>query len=271
MELRNIHFQPAASDPVAPAAPAPAAHTTPAAPEDTRLRARNVAVSPAEEYALRDGEVQPIADSLAALILSCNGRCEVSLKGVKIDRDEIGGVRHYHHADSIVCNDLSLRERKMFYCLNRLDPSIVHILDETGRYIETLPERGTPGVLDNAAQAKEYALNQTIKKRAARHLQQIHGKDTADLLQRARENAAEMTRVVQILPGEAPAPTVEPAPSAVGDRVQQGAAKINNFRKSEKAAIELGRAISASRGSRWDDESTSRTTPPQPKKKTQTW
>ncbi len=231
------------------------------------MRGKRVAVSPVEEFQLRGGQTQPIADSLAAMILSCTGRCEVGLKGVKIDRDELGGVRWYGHPDSILCNDLSQRERRLFYAINRQDPTIAHILDEDGRHLETLPEKGTPGVLDTKAMAKEYADNQRVKKRAAAHLQNLHGKETAAALQHARENAAAMQRVTQILPAAA-TPGVEPAPSAVGDRIQQGAARINKFRQTEKAAIGLGRAITASRGSRWDDQPASRTQ--QPTKK-QSW
>src|SRR6218665_3576104 len=133
MELRNIHFSPSSNE-----TPQAAVASVEPPVQDAKLRTRSVAVSPHEEFALRDGDVQPIDDSLAAMILSMNGRCEVSLKGVKIERTELGGVRHYWHADSILCNDLSQRERKLFYVVNRLDPSIAHILDETGKYLETL-------------------------------------------------------------------------------------------------------------------------------------
>lgn len=244
MEFRNIHFSPGADDAPAPASEAVAPEAAAVAIGD-RLRIRHTTVSPHEEYQLRDGETRPISDALAAMILSCKGRVEISLKGVKIDRKEIGGVRIYGHPDSVVCNDLSQRERKMFYVLNRQRPDIVHILDETGRYLESIPEKDTPGVLDNDAQAKEFAANRRVHKRVAAHLQNLHGKETEQALQDLAANNAEMQRVVQTLPAPDAKEDVQPAPSSVGDRIQRGETRINDFRKNRASTVSFGRAVAS--------------------------
>jgi len=224
--MRNIHFKGfTAADDVSSVdyvdAP-PAAIAAPAA--EVRLKTRKVAVSPAEEYALRPGEVQPIADSLAAVILHRGGRVEVTLKGVVIDRKDMGGRYTYYHPDSRVCSDLSYRSRKIFYTVNINRPEVLHLLDETGEYIESLPLKNRPAVLDNAAQEKEARANGRAIRRASKHLQDIHAPDTAAALEELRNNAAATGRAyVQTLkaPGSAAAAPVQASRSALGETIAE--------------------------------------------------
>ena len=255
MELRNIHFtgeddapsieQAAPSQPVA----------------ETRLRLRKVKVSPHEEYALRDGEVRPISDALAALICCRKGRAEIGPKGITVDRKDIGGKRIYHHVDSVLCNDLSQRERKIFYVLNSLKPDVIHLLDDTGRYLESLPEKAQPGVLNNAEQAREYADQKRQVSRLARHLQELHGEDTKEAVAALQHNAEQMKGIVQILGTKTPSPTNEPAPSALGELVQRGTRRINDARALRQSAISIGRAVAAE----------ARYTPPQDEPAAEDW
>lgn len=249
MELRNIHFQPE---------PDPAPATSPVVdPADVRMRVRPITVSPAEEYALRSGEVQPISDALASLILSCKGYVEVTLKWVKVDRADLGGKRFYRHEDSIVLNDLSYRSRKVCYVINRRDPSVIHLLDETGRYIETLPELVKPGVLNNEEQAREAASLQRQSKRITAHLQRTHGKDTQEALERLRENNNTMQRVVQALPAPAAEPAKTEAPSGLGNQIQRAGETIKANRIRTTNAVSFGRAVSMS-----ESQAPARYTPP---------
>jgi len=218
MELRNIHFQ---SEDDSPVSSAPVTAPAPAAPvRETRLRIRTVKVSPHQEYALRTGEVRPISDALAALICCRKGRAEIGPKGISVERKDIGGKRIYHHVDSVLCNDLSQRERKIFYVLNALKPEVIHLLDATGRYIESLPEKFQPGVLNVEEQKKEYADQKRQVSRLARHLQDLHGKDTEEAIATLTRNADQMKGIVQILPtGTPPAKPVRPARSPLGETV----------------------------------------------------
>lgn len=221
--MRNIHFpgQAAAADISSayddiPAPASPLAPPTAAA----RLKLRTVAVSPAEEYALRGGEVRPIPDSLAALILSRSGRVEINLKGVVVERKDLGGRCTYWHPDSRVCSDLSARSRKIFYVLNIHRPEVIHLLDEAGAYLESLPLKERPAVLDHHAQEVEARKNHRAIARAAEHLQRLHADDTREALDALRHNAEATRRVVQTLPqpaGKAPAPPLQPARSGLGE------------------------------------------------------
>jgi len=222
--MRNIHFHQAGAesissvyDDASPAELSPA--PLPAKPEDVRMKLREVSVSPAEEYALRAGTVQPIADSFAAMILSRSGRVEVTLKGVVVERNKVRTT--YWHPDSLVCSDLSFRSRKIFYVLNIHRPDVVHLLSEDGTYLESLPAREKPAVLDNHAQELEARKNHRAIARAAEHLQRLHADDTAEALAALRHNAEETRRVVQTLPapGSAAAAPVQAAHSPLGETV----------------------------------------------------
>lgn len=214
--------------------------------KETTLRLRPVTVSPAEEYELRPGTVRPISNELAAAILSRKGRAEFTLKGIVIDRADMGGRNTYYHPDSILCNDLATRERKLYYVVNPHQKDIAHILDENGCYLETLPIKERPAVLDSEAQARVAAGHRRQIDRAAARLQQLHGKDTAAKLEELAANSREMQRVVQTLPA-ANAQPAQPARSKHGEAAAAGAQRIADDRSSAASALAIGRAIAAGR------------------------
>lgn len=215
-------------------------------PEEVILRTRKVTVSPQEEYQLRAGEVRPISNELAAAILSFKGRAQIGNKGVLVDRKDIGGRFVYFHEDSIIINDFSCRERKFFYVINRVSPDILHLLDDTGVYVESLPLRERPAVLDNDAQAREISRHKTVISRAASRLQNLHADDTRDALETLAANSCEMQRVVQTLPAPAAQP-VQPARSIQGEAAAAGGARINAIRANKASAVAMGRAVSLNR------------------------
>lgn len=214
--LRNITFLEAESTPSPDHTPAAA----PPAAEDVTLRLRQVTVSPAEEYLLRPGSVRPISNDLAAAILSYKGRATVENKGIVVDRKELGGRFLYFHADSLVLNDFSAREKKLFYVINRMVPEVIHLLDEQGVYIESLPLRERPAVLDSEAQAAQVAEHKTIINRAASRLQELHAADTRQALADLAANSAEMHRVIQVLPAADATPTT-PARNPMAEQVSE--------------------------------------------------
>ncbi len=256
MELRNIHFaQPEGSTGVPPVSSLPPSSSeggtgilpVSSRPTSTHLRLRKVALSPHQEYALRPGSVAPISDALAALICSRKGRAEIGPKGITVERKDIGGRRIYHHVDSRLCNDLSQRERKIYYVLNSLKPDVIHLLDDTGRYLESLPEKFQPGVLNHAEQAREYADQKRQVGRVARHLQELHGDDTKEAIAALAHNATVMKGIVQVLGTATTSPANAPAPSELGEAIQRGSRRINDFRTHQKSASAFGRAVALNR------------------------
>ncbi len=258
MELRNIHFTADEETTTPPQAqsgtggspvssPSTSSSSSPLPPPSSKLRLRRVKVSPHQEYALRPGAVAPISDALAALICSRKGRAEIGPKGITVERKDIGGRRIYHHPDSRLCNDLSQRERKIFYVLNALKPDIIHLLDDTGRYIESLPEKFQPGVLNNAEQKREYDDQRRQLGRVARHLQELHGETTKDAIAARTHNAEQMKGIVQVLGTNTPSPTNAPAPSPLGEAVLTGTRKINDLRHQRNSATAFGRTLTLNR------------------------
>lgn len=249
MELRNIHFAPPCDD--APeAAPAPTMEAVAASLPD-KMKLRQVSVSPLEEYARREGVVRPISDAVAACILSFKGRAEVNAKGVKIDRKVFGAEKVFFHPDSIICSDLSSREKKWWYFINRNKPDRIHLFDESGRYIETLPEKFMPAALDLQAQAKAIADDKRVIGRNAAHLQRLHGEDTWEKVEEMRHNREATTRYVQTL--DAPESierreAAEPAPGGTADRLGRADRNIDQALGRHRSAADLGRALNAGRG-----------------------
>ena len=135
-----------------------------------------------------------------------------------VDRKDIGGRYTYFHEHSKILNDFSARERRLFYVINRLVPEVLHLLDEAGCYIESIPLRERPAVLDNEAQAKQLRENKAIVNRAATRLQNIHAEDTREALESLADNSREMMRVVMTLPAPG-APPAEPVRSPQGEAV----------------------------------------------------
>mgnify|MGYP007055105061 CR=1 FL=1 len=208
------------------------------APENVTLRLRHVTVSPAEEYQMRSGEVRPISNELASAILSFKGRAKVENKGVVVERKDIGGKFTYFHEDSIVINDFSIREKKLFYVNNRMVPDVLHLLDETGAYIESLPLRDRPAVLDVEAQAEQLRQNKTIINRAAKRLQDLHAEDTREALEDLAANSKEMQRVVQVLPAACsdPANPAQPSRNVMAEQVAEVTRQTSVRVSREKAA-----------------------------------
>jgi hypothetical protein len=254
MELRNIHFATdMEQDRESPDSPSSSSSSPPT------LRLRKVKVSPHEEYQLRAGEVRPISDSLAALICCRKGRAEIGPKGITVERKDIGGKRIYHHVDSKLCNDLSARERKIYYVLNSLKPDIIHLLDDTGRYLESLPEKFQPGVLNREEQERELRDQKRQVSRVARHLQELHGDDTKEAIATLTRNAEVMKGIVQVFgqergseresPDSHSFSSTAPAPSRLGDQIRTGERSISETRALRRDILQLGRAVSLERGS----------------------
>lgn len=164
-------------------------------------RRREITVSPAREYQLRDGTVRPISHELAACILSRKGFAELTLKGIVIERTDIGGRRKYGHPDHPLCNDLSSgTTRRVCYVINPLDPSIVHILSDDGSYLGSLPEKSRPGALDNDALDRERSAKQRQIGRAKQLLENLHAEDGNRVLEANANRAEQILKVVQTQP-----------------------------------------------------------------------
>ncbi len=238
MDFTNPHFAPCGTH----AEPAQTPCTTSAdTPPATLPRLRKVTNSPAREFASRPGNVEPLPDSVTALILSFKGRAKVQRNGIKIHRKEISEEPiFFWHEDSLTC--LGKQGETVLYVLNPQTPDCIHIMDTAGRYIETVPRKGRPAILDHDAAAKEIAAHRRYMTNQQTRLQQLHGEDTAQILQRHRDNSEEMTRATNIHPAQDTTP--EPASAPTADLIrrhgQQHQTHINRRAEQDASASRLG-------------------------------
>ena len=234
MNLRNITFtNPAAS--------------APAAPENWHGRRRSRAVSPAREYSLRDGSVEAISDELAACILSRKGFAELSLRGIVIERSDIGR-RRYGHPDHPLCNDLGRGEqRRVCYVINPLNPAVAHILSDDGAYLGTLPEIDRPGALDNDALAKERAGKKRQARRAKELLEKLHQPDSDRAMATTARHAEQILKVVQTQPLDGATGERQPPARMVAAMRDAGARHTNALHERRQIQEEVEEAFATPR------------------------
>jgi hypothetical protein len=167
------------------------------------LRIRYVTTSPAEEYAARPGNVAPLADSIAALLLSRSSRVTPTSQGITLTHPTLGKLT-YWHPDSIVCSNLGTARMDKVVAVIALDqPDVCHVLSISGKYIETIPQKLMPNALGHEASDSEaFAQAKRAQARAAAQLQELHQPDTAAAVDAALHNAAALQRAVTTLPAD---------------------------------------------------------------------
>ncbi len=159
-------------------------------------RLRDVTNDPLREYASRAGAVEPLPDSVAALILSKKGRCIVERGQIKAT---IGGVeREYASRTSMVIAELNGTGRRVLWFANRRKPECIHLCTDDGVYLETIPLKGEAAWFsqDETSQA---ALATAVAHRQAeaRRLTEIHAPDIAAATAREQHNAGELANRVR--------------------------------------------------------------------------
>jgi len=202
---RNIHLAALAAEPDAPRAETRAQETAP------RLRA--VTNDPAREYAQRPGEVERLPDNVAALILCKVGRALVERHQIKVKLEKRELVFSSPH--SVVITEKNGTGQRVLWALNRRAPELLHLLNEDGSYIETLPLKGEAQWFgDDEASQKAMAAAKSHMARDMARLAYLHQPDTAAAAAAAQHNAAEVARLVQTFPAaDATAPSRVPAAS----------------------------------------------------------
>lgn len=192
------------------------------------LRIRYVTTSPAEEYAARPGHVAPLADSIAALLLSRSSRITPSSQGIVFTHPTLGKIT-YWHPDSIVCSNLgTARMDKIVAVVALENPDVCHVLSISGKYIETLPRKGMANALGHeTTDAEAFAQAKRAQARAAARLQELHQPDIAEAVDAALHNAAALQRAVTTIPADRAQHTGQPAPvSRVAARATESATAL---------------------------------------------
>ncbi len=215
------------------------------------LRTRFVTNSPAEEYAARPGQVVTLSNDIAALLMHATRKETPTLNGITVTIDGIRST--YWHPESIVCSEIGIaRMPQIVAAWNRLDPTLIHVLSLSGKYIETLPLKATADVLGRSEDdSQAIAASRRAINRATDHLRKVHRPDIEEAVQRNLENAAAINRAVTTLPASLPEPSRESQPyqTPVSNRATQAANRIESDRaitmQSRRTAEEAEEHLSA--------------------------
>ena len=176
-------------------------------------RSRNTA--PNEELQLRLTAVRPLlklADHEVAALLH-----ETRLELVEDDgaiRFEIAGRKHeFYAADSPTCQDR--RGQKVLVAYSRSFTDVIFVVQADRKYIDTIPLRGALKWFDYGALGVEIREQETVLKRAAKELEELHGGEIQERAYAGRGNVAKVAgwRDARIL-HTFPQPTSAPADSS---------------------------------------------------------
>ena len=232
--MKNIYFNPDADS-------AEPTQESSLPPPVAKIKLRKVTVSPAREYALRSGEVRPIGNDLAAMLLCRTGKAELTPKGLTIARTDIGR-RRYGHPDHPLLNDFSEPVKKVVYAVNLHRPEVCHVLDMDGRYLGTLPEQGTVAVFDADAAAEQLAAQRRQMGRLAGQMQRLHRADTDAALDANERNIVEMSRIVQSLSAQDVPDADAPAETPTATRMAKAERGYAEAARDRAAAAAEARA-----------------------------
>lgn len=166
-------------------------------------RTRRVTNDPAREYAQRSGEVEPLPNSIAALILCKKGWAKIERHQIKITLD--GEELVFASRDSLVIAAQNGTGERVLWALNRRAPELLHLLTAQGAYIESVPRKGEAQWFDSGeASRAAYGDAQAQIQRDARQLRELHTGDTAAATRDAQDNAATTHRLIQTFPATTP-------------------------------------------------------------------
>ncbi|MEO7933236.1 MAG: hypothetical protein ABIT76_08780 [Chthoniobacterales bacterium] len=216
-----------------------ACHPIPLPPEDdapapnikvaTRLRA--VGNDPQREYANRPGEVHPLANNVAALILFRKGWTKIERNEIKVTLE--GEPLTFASRHSMTIATLNGTGQRVLWALNRRDPQFLHLLTADGAYIESIPAKGEAEWFSQDATSQEAIADvQAQTQRDLRRVRDLHQPDELAAAADARQNAATIHRLVQTFPL---ASTTEPASFEKADRMESAIGETDRLRKKVKS------------------------------------
>jgi hypothetical protein len=203
-------------------------------------RLREVTNSPEMEYAARPGEVERLADSMAALILFRKRFAEVGREEIKFTENK--QLYKFFSPDSITCGLPS--GTKVHIVFNRHDMTCVHVMTKEGRYVETLPAKSSAEILNPEDASRELAAHGRMAARTLDRVRVLHESDTLAAVMRARQNEEDIQRVVATLPAEADPAAGAPASSfPEADRLAEAVAEQTRIRSQTRIRREALRGF----------------------------
>jgi hypothetical protein len=200
----------------------------------TLPRLRQVTNDPQREYAMRAGQVEPLPDNVAALILCRKGWSKIERQQIKITLD--GAELLFASRESLTIAEHNGTGRRFLWVLNRRAPDVLHILTDDGAYVESIPRKGEAVWFDQGeASRAAYRDAKAMLQRDFTRMRELHAPDTAAAAADTAYNAGQVRRLVQTFPqnaasrtGGAEPSSVRIAPSPAPDRAEAIAAAMEN-------------------------------------------
>lgn len=224
---RNIH------------APAKTKPTDP--PPDFNPKYRKVTRSPIEEMTVRvtkHGTMEPIPDALAALMFQDKGEATVAGDGISFILN--GTERRYYHENCATCHSSRAGE-KVLFAYNRDDLSVIYVLTDDERYMETVPlAEGVDWFSDEAKE--QIKANHEAASRVHAGLKKTHGRTTKREHDRTKANREALQTTHSIPP---PKDFVETEPErapSLPQRTESGARPGFSLRQAGTARPGFERA-----------------------------
>lgn len=223
--LTNIHVSPASTATV-DAAP----------PVQHPARYRKVTRSPSEELSARVarfGTPAALPNALAAVLLAQRDHAKVDKNGITITIDK--QPHRYWHEDSVVCAQPELYGRILYVrALEHKD--CIHLLDNSGRYIETLPLARTPDWFSSEAH-EEKRKTRMVADRMKQDLARTHS-ETMLRKTAANRETREKLQSLHTLPTGIEQRTRESEPGNLDELM--GAMSRTDARRSGHAVAKAG-------------------------------
>ena len=185
-------------------------------------KVRAVGRSPVQEFDARAGRVREIPQALKIVLSGGRSKVTISRNGISFRPKPLNAEAPvksltWWDADSALCQPCNFG-REVIVAYNRSDFSMIHVLDEKGQYLDTLPLKDKVKWFDREATEKGISDTRRIASRVNAQLQTLHVEDSEAAEQRAAVNRHRLETIVQTFPmrGEkAPARSSESA-AAVG-------------------------------------------------------
>ncbi len=162
-----------------------------------RLRARTN--DPAREYAARAGEVEALPDSVASLILCHKGWAKIERHEIAVTME--GEKLLFASRESVTIAQHNGTGRRVLWVLNRREPNVLHILTDTGGYVESIPRKGqAQWFSQDAASQAARSDAQSMLQRDMSRVRELHREDSASAAKDTEHNVAQTRRLVLSFP-----------------------------------------------------------------------
>lgn len=167
-------------------------------------RVRPVTRSPVQEFQARPGRVREIPVALKIALSGGRTKTVISRNGISFVPQLLnaeGRVKKltWWSASSPICQDSNIG-KTVTAVYDRMNCELIHLLDESGKYIGSLPLKDKTPWFDAEATQKAISETRRMAARVYDQLQDLHVDDSEAALDAAQRNKGRLENIVQTFP-----------------------------------------------------------------------